>query len=98
MNYKVIRYIYIDIYLKKLIPKINYFKDEVKQYPEYSIQMIGSKSTIFESFNSTTGKGINNMTNWYLCNGRYQTPNLNNNNNQLFKYIIYMSQLVKGIH
>ena len=59
--------------------------------------MIGSKSKIFESFNSTTGKGINNMTNWYLCNGRYQTPNLNNNNNQLFKYIIYMSQPVQGM-
>ena len=61
--------------------------------------MIGSKSKIFESFNSTTGKGINNMTNWYLCNGRYQTPNLNNNNNnnQLFKYIIYISQPVQGM-
>jgi hypothetical protein len=59
--------------------------------------MIGSKSKIFESFNSITGKGINNMTNWYLCNGRYQTPNLNNNNNQLFKYIIYVSQPVQGM-
>ena len=60
--------------------------------------MIGSKSKIFESFNSATGKGIYNMTNWYLCNGRYQTPNLNkNNNNQLFKYIIYMSQPVQGM-
>jgi hypothetical protein len=57
--------------------------------------MIGSKSTIFESFNSTTGKGINNMANWYLCNGRYHTPNLNSNNNQLFKYIILMPGIDK---
>jgi len=50
--------------------------------------MIASNSNIFKSFDST-GKGINNMTNWYLCNGRYKTPNLNNNKNNGYKYIIY---------
>ena len=61
-----------------------------EKYPlDYSIQMIASNSNIFKSFDST-GKGINNMTNWYLCNGRYKTPNLNNNkNNSDYKYIIY---------
>jgi hypothetical protein len=60
-----------------------------EKYPlDYSIQMIASNSNIFKSFDST-GKGINNMTNWYLCNGRYKTPNLNNNKNNGYKYIIY---------
>ena len=67
-------------------------KNEI--YPDYSIRMIASKSNIFKSFDST-GKGINNMTNWYLCNGRYKTPNLNKNNND-YKYITYMSETVSG--
>ena len=75
--------------------ELNELKENIEQiknekYPsDYSIQMIGSNSNIFKSFDST-GKGINNMTNWYLCNGRYNTPNLNNNkNNSDYKYIIY---------
>ena len=74
--------------LNELIENIEQIKNE--KYPsDYSIQMIGSNSNIFKSFDST-GKGINNMTNWYLCNGRYNTPNLNNNkNNSDYKYIIY---------
>ena len=53
--------------------------------------MFSSKSTILKSFDFKTGKGTGNMTNWYLCNGRYGTPNLNNNtNNQLIQYIIQM--------
>jgi hypothetical protein len=73
--------------LNELKENIEQIKNE-KYPPDYSIQMIGSKSNIFKSFDST-GKGIDNMTNWYLCNGRYNTPNLNNNNNNDFKYIIY---------
>jgi hypothetical protein len=38
-------------------------------------------------------------TNWYLCNGLNDTPNLNNKNNEkLFKYIIYITESVRGIH
>jgi preprotein translocase subunit SecY len=45
-----------------------------------------------------TDKGIGNMTNWYLCNGRYGTPNLNNNNNiKLTQHIIHMSEPINGI-
>lgn len=42
---------------------------EKPKYPEYSIQMIASKSNIIKSFNLTTGKGFGNFTNWFLCNG-----------------------------
>ena len=73
--------------LNELKENIEQIKNE-KYPPDYSIQMIGSKSNIFKSFD-LTGKGINNITNWYLCNGRYGTPNLNYNNNNDFKYIIY---------
>ncbi len=63
-----------------------------KQYPEYLIQMYSSKSNIFKtSFDSKTGKGTGNMTNWYLCNGLNGTPNLNNNT-QSIKYIIHVSR------
>ena len=75
--------------LNELKENIEQIKNE-KYSSDYSIQMIASKSDIFKSFDST-GKGINNMTNWYLCNGRHNTPNINNNNND-YKYIIYMSQ------
>ena len=74
--------------------QLNELKENIEQiknekYPlDYSIQMIASNSNIFKSFDSL-GKGINNMTNWYLCNGRYKTPNLNNNKNNGYKYIIY---------
>ena len=56
--------------------------------------MIGSNSNIFGSFD-TTGKGINKMTNWYLCNGRYGTPDLNNNKH--YKFIVY-SETISGIY
>ena len=39
---------------------------EKPKYPEYSIQMIESKSNIIKSFNLTKGKGFGNFTNWYL--------------------------------
>ena len=74
--------------------QLNELKENIEQiknekYPfNYSIQMIASNSNIFESFDST-GKGIKNMTNWYLCNGRYNTPYLNNKNNNVYKFIIY---------
>ena len=42
---------------------------EKPKYPEYSIQMIASKSNIIKSFNLTTGKGFGNFTNWFLSNG-----------------------------
>jgi hypothetical protein len=83
--------------LNELIENIEQIKNE--KYPsDYSIQMIGSNSNIFKSFDST-GKGINNMTNWYLCNGRYNTANLNNDNND-YNYIIYLSQkeIMSGIY
>ena len=47
---------------------------EKPKYPEYSIQMIASKSNIIKSFNLTTAKGFDNFTNWYLCNGLNDTP------------------------
>ena len=84
--------------------QLNELKENIEQiknekYPsDYSIQMIASKSNIFKSFD-LTGKGNDNMTNWYLCNGRYNTPNLNNDNND-YKYIIYLSQkeIMSGIY
>jgi hypothetical protein len=84
--------------------QLNELKENIEQiknekYPsDYSIQMIASKSNIFKSFD-LTGKGNGNMTNWYLCNGRYNTPNLNNDNND-YKYIIYLSQkeIMSGIY
>jgi hypothetical protein len=72
---------------------------ENPKYSEYSIQMIASKSDVFKSFNLTTGKGFGYFTNWYLCNELNGTPNLNNKNNEkLFKYIIYITEPVKGIY
>ena len=74
---------------KTQLNKGNIVQIKNEKYPlDYSIQIIASNSNIFKSFDST-GKGINNMTNWYLCNGRYNSPNLNNNNNNGYKYIIY---------
>ena len=84
--------------------QLNELKENIEQiknekYPsDYSIQMIASKSNIFKSFD-LTGKGNDNMTNWYLSNGSNNTPNLNNDNND-YKYIIYLSQkeIMSGIY
>jgi pSer/pThr/pTyr-binding forkhead associated (FHA) protein len=65
-----------------------------KYPPDYSIQMISSRSNIFNSFDST-GKGIDKMNNWYLCNGRYGTPDLNYNKH--YKYIVY-SETISRIY
>jgi len=77
--------------------KMNELKYDIERiknekYFGYSIQMIDSKSDIFELFDSITGKGFNNMSSWYLCNGRYGTPNLNNKNNDYIN-ILFICQI-----
>jgi len=46
----------------------------VRQFPNYSIVMLGSEEQL--RFFDGDGKGFDEMTGWYLCDGRNGTPDL----------------------
>lgn len=60
--------------------EINSFKNvfqsskEIRKYPNYSIVMLGSEKML--KFFDESGRGFDEMANWYLCDGRNETPDL----------------------
>jgi hypothetical protein len=61
--------------LKAITPtNVPYSKKFERKYPNYSIVMLGSEKQL--DFFDKTGKGFDEMTGWYLCDGRNGTPDL----------------------
>ena len=45
-----------------------------RKYPNYSIVMLGSQDQL--KYFDSNGKGFDEMTGWYLCDGRNGSPDL----------------------
>ncbi len=59
---------------KFTLSTIKYTTKVVRQYPNYSIVMLGSEKQL--RFFDENGKGFDEMTGWYLCDGRNGSPDL----------------------
>ena len=60
--------------LKAVTPNNAPFTKLERKYPNYTIVMLGSEEQL-KLFDSE-GKGLNEMIDWYLCDGRNGTPDL----------------------